>query len=104
MKSKLVAIAFVLGATGAVSMHPASAGPATGGAAPSSPGFGQLDTNGDGFLHKAEAAAHKGMSAQMDKLDTDKDDKISESEFGAFSKGSTGGRAGLGTGGRLPSQ
>ena len=84
MKSTLVAIALVLGATGAVSMNLASAGPATGGAAPSSPGFGQLDANGDGFLHKAEAAAHKGMSAQMDKLDTDKDGKLNKGEVAAF--------------------
>jgi hypothetical protein len=104
MTSKLVAIALVLGATGAISMNLANAAPATGGAAPSSPGFGQMDTNSDGFLHKAEAAAHKEMSTQMDKLDTDKDGKLNEAEFGAFSKGSTGGRAGLGTGGGSPSQ
>jgi hypothetical protein len=84
MTSKLVAIAFVLGTTGAISMNLANAAPATGGAAPSSPAFGQLDTNSDGFLHKAEAAAHKGMSAQMDKLDTDKDGKLSKGEVAAF--------------------
>jgi hypothetical protein len=104
MKSKLVAIALVLGATGAVSMNPASAAPATGGAAPSSPGFGQLDTNGDGQITMDEMKGDKKMMSKMKMLDKNKDDKISEAEFGAFSKGSTGGRAGLGTGGGSPSQ
>ena len=104
MTSKLVAIAFVLGATGAISMNLANAAPATGGATPFSPAFGQLDTNSDGFLHKAEAAAHKGMSAQMDKLDTDKDGKLSEAEVGAFSTGATGGGGGPAAGGGSPSQ
>jgi hypothetical protein len=43
-----------------------------------------MDKNSDGFLQKAEAAAHKGMSAQMDKLDTDKDGKLSKGEVAAF--------------------
>src|SRR5687767_8847459 len=104
MKSTLVAIALVLGATGAVSMNLASAGPATGGAAPSSPGFGQLDANANGHITMDEMKGDKKMMSKSKMLDKNKDDKISESEFGAFSKGSTGGRAGLGAGGRLPSQ
>jgi hypothetical protein len=46
--------------------------------------FGAMDTNGDGYLHEKELAADKKLSAQMDRLDKNKDDKLTEVEFGAF--------------------
>lgn len=48
-----------------------------------------MDTNGDGKTDKAEYAA--SAKAMLDRLDTDKDGKISTAEMGAMGGGGGGG-------------
>ena len=50
-------------------------------AAPKAPQ--KLDTNGDGVISKAEAAAAPRLAARFDQLDTNKDGFISKSELPA---------------------
>lgn len=43
--------------------------------------FQALDTNGDGYIDKTEAAVNSALLAQFDKLDANHDGKLSPSEF-----------------------
>jgi sporulation protein YlmC with PRC-barrel domain len=45
--------------------------------------FMSLDTNDDGYLSMEEAAAQKSVQNAWAKLDQDRDDRISQSEFNA---------------------
>lgn len=43
--------------------------------------FQALDTNGDGYIDKTEAASNSALLQQFDKLDVNHDSKLSPSEF-----------------------
>ena len=43
--------------------------------------FQALDTNGDGYIDKTEAASNSALLQQFDKLDVNHDGKLSPSEF-----------------------
>jgi hypothetical protein len=45
--------------------------------------FQKLDKDGDGFVSRAEAAAHPEVAANFDKADRDKDGRLSPAEFEA---------------------
>ena len=76
MKSKLVmAIAFVLMSSAGYAVEEKNVGTAE---------FGALDLDGDGYLNEKELKAKKEVADQVDKLDKDKDGKLSEAEFGTF--------------------
>ncbi len=47
-------------------------------------GFSSLDTDGDGFISKTEAAANEGLSSAWSQVDADMNEKLDESEFSAF--------------------
>ncbi len=49
-----------------------------------SPGFVQLDTNGDGTLDKSEINADSQLRANWDEMDENDDGAVSHSEFSAF--------------------
>jgi OmpA-OmpF porin, OOP family len=46
--------------------------------------FDRMDKDDNGYLSAAELKANKKLSAQMKGLDTDKDEQLSETEFGGF--------------------
>ncbi len=46
--------------------------------------FSSLDTDGDGFISKTEAAANEGLSSAWSQVDADMNEKLDESEFSAF--------------------
>jgi len=43
--------------------------------------FQALDTNGDGYIDRTEAAVNSALLAQFDKLDVNHDGKLSPAEF-----------------------
>ncbi|WP_243733075.1 EF-hand domain-containing protein [Luteimonas yindakuii] len=43
--------------------------------------FDALDTNGDGYLDRAEAAAHPTLAAEFGGVDTDTDGRLSKEEL-----------------------
>ncbi len=49
-----------------------------------SPGFVQLDSNGDGSLDKREISADSHLRANWNRLDENDDGAVSQSEFSAF--------------------
>jgi hypothetical protein len=67
--------------------------------------FAKLDTDGDGILGHAEAAADKDAASRFHEIDTDDDQKVSKAEYEAWNPGggaaATGGTAGA-TGGGEP--
>lgn len=47
-------------------------------------GFQDVDRNKDGFISREEAKEHEDLDTNWDTADTDRDGKLSESEFSAF--------------------
>lgn len=47
-------------------------------------GFQEVDRNQDGYISREEAQEHEELAADWDSADTDRDGKLSESEFSAF--------------------
>lgn len=54
------------------------------GSASSSAEFSKLDTNGDGYISKKEAAKNKDLSKKFDGLDVTKSGKLSPADFAQF--------------------
>ena len=55
----------------------------------------RMDTNGDGFISKDEAAKFPRLAANFDQVDTNKDGKLSKDELAAWRK------TAMGEGGRM---
>jgi Ca2+-binding EF-hand superfamily protein len=51
---------------------------------PYSATFNDVDSNGDGYLNKAEAIERGDLARQWSKIDKDQDGKIDLSEFTAY--------------------
>ena len=75
-------LAAVLGSTALAFGLPAFGQPAAPGA-DAAAAFKKIDTDGDGKLSKAEAAALPAISARFDELDADRDTFLSMAEFSA---------------------
>ena len=54
--------------------------------------FSSVDTNGDGFISREEAAKAQGFVGRFEELDKDGDGKLSQSEIGAVGAPAAGGR------------
>ena len=50
-------------------------------AADDTPGFNELDRDGDGSISRAEAAAHPGFAARFNALDDDADGTLTRYEY-----------------------
>lgn len=89
------------GAPGAGGMPGAGAGAGAAGMGASQP-FEKLDVNKDGSISKQEAKRNN-INKQFSQIDTDRDDKVSQSEYQAWVQtgaGAAGG--GAGESGRMP--
>ena len=75
-RTSLLLLALLL-STGAAGLAVAADTPA----AADKPARAKLDTNGDGFIDRAEAAKSPRLAAQFDTLDTNKDGKLSREEL-----------------------
>lgn len=73
----IVTLALGLAISGAAAFTFAQTAPATAGQGPR---HAKMDTNGDGFIDRSEAATNPRMAEQFDKLDTNKDGRISADE------------------------
>ncbi|WP_421680704.1 EF-hand domain-containing protein [Stenotrophomonas bentonitica] len=75
-RKSLLLLALLL-STGAAGLAVAADTPAAG----DKPARAKLDTNGDGFIDRTEAAKAPRLAAQFDTLDTNKDGKLSREEL-----------------------
>ena len=55
--------------------------------------FSAVDTNGDGFISREEAAKAQGFVGRFEELDLDKDGKLSQTEINAATAPAAGGPA-----------
>jgi hypothetical protein len=55
--------------------------------------FSSVDTNGDGFISREEAAKAQGFVGRFEDLDLDKDGKLSQTEINAATAPAAGGPA-----------
>ena len=75
---KVSTLAALLAAGAAFAQDPAPASSTTGA---QSTDYSKLDTNADGVITKDEAKGDPALSSEFDKLDADKNGKLSSSEL-----------------------
>lgn len=56
---------------------------------PKAPEWTEADTNRDGYLTKEELIPYPGVLKEFEKIDTDRDGRISEAEYRAWHEGGT---------------
>ena len=101
-RARLLVAALTAALTGAALVGAAMAAPpATTADAPLRHPMMKIDTNNDGVIDRAEAAAHPRMAGKFDSLDKNKDGKLDASERPSWKgkHGQHGKRGGMGHGG-----
>lgn len=94
-RTTVVATLYILGSLPLAALAADPGQPSTGAPAPADPAaasqvpsmFKQLDTNGDGYISKAEAERSASVKASFTKLDSDHDGRISVQEYTKGMKG-----------------
>jgi EF hand len=80
------ALVMTVGAAQAQTTEPAGKGRGA-------PSFAELDANKDGYIDKTEAAQRERLTKMFDRIDTDKDQRLSQAELQA-ARSSMAGRKG----------
>lgn len=84
-----VLIGFSLLAFAGAPLH--AAGDKDKAAAAKKESFAKLDKDGDGFIGRIEAAADADAKSKFERLDADKDQKLSREEYEAWGRAAAGG-------------